>query len=315
MCARLDFSTEKIPVPRSRARILVVDDDPLSLELLQELLSGGRYDVVAAEDGERAWQLISGRGAAFDVVLTDRIMPRMNGIELLRRIKGHPETAVTPVIMVTSAADKRDVIEGIGAGAFYYLTKPIDGEVLQSMVRAALSDHERYRELQRQVRSDAGMLGLMQHAEFTYRTPSQATELGPFLAKACPDPERVVMGLSELLINAVEHGNLEITYAEKSRLNSDRAWRREIRRRLELPELAGRRAVVEFDRLPDAIQITIRDQGPGFDPTPYLQIDPGRVFDSHGRGIAIANLLSFDSLEYSDGGRRVTGRLELSREG
>jgi len=295
----------------SRSRILVVEDDPLGLELMQEYLSQGHYEVVTAEDGEQAWRLLGQPHVRFDVVLTDRIMPRLNGIELLKRIKANPDTAYLPVIMVTSAGDPRDVIEGVSAGAFYYLTKPIDGEVLRSMVRAALSDHERYRELLRQVRSDVGMLRLMRRAEFTFRTPDEATELGPFLAKACPDPERVVMGLSELLINAVEHGNLEITYQEKTRLNSDRAWRDEIRRRLELPGMRDRRAAVRFERGGDGISITIQDEGPGFDPAPFLRIDPSRVFDSHGRGIAIANLLSFDRLEYHDNGRRVVGRLDL----
>lgn len=298
----------------TRSRILVVEDDPLGLELMQEYLSEGHYDVVTADDGEQAWQLLRQPNLRFDVVLTDRIMPRLNGIELLKRIKASPDTAYLPVIMVTSAGDPRDVVEGVSAGAFYYLTKPVDGEVLRSMVRAALSDYERYRELLRQVRSDVGMLRLMRHAEFTFRTPDEATDLGPFLANACPDPERVVMGLSELLVNAVEHGNLQITYQEKTRLNSDRAWRDEIRRRLELPALRERWATVRFERGDGTIDITIQDEGPGFDPTPFLRIDPSRVFDSHGRGIAIANLLSFDRLEYQDGGRRVVGRLDLESD-
>jgi anti-sigma regulatory factor (Ser/Thr protein kinase) len=114
-----------------------------------------------------------------------------------------------------------------------------------------------------------------------------------------------VVGLSELLINAVEHGNLEIGYKEKSELMRAGEWSEEIRRRLANERFATRVAVACFERDNDRVRITISDQGPGFDPSPYLLIDPGRVFDSHGRGIAIANLISFDNLQYRSGGREV----------
>jgi anti-sigma regulatory factor (Ser/Thr protein kinase) len=145
----------------------------------------------------------------------------------------------------------------------------------------------------------------MRTGTFEFRTPEEATDLGGFLAKACPDPERVVIGLSELLINAVEHGNLEISYEEKSDLMRAGRWSEEVRRRLEVERFAGRVATARFERDEGRMRIIICDQGPGFDPSPYLQIDPGRVFDSHGRGIAIANLLSFDEIRYRNGGREV----------
>jgi CheY-like chemotaxis protein len=284
-------------------RVLVVDDDSMTIELITEYLRGPRFEVVAAGDGAAAWSILEREGADLDVVLRDRMMPGIDGLEVLRRVKRHPRLANLPVIMQTALADSEDVVEGIAAGAFYYLTKPFDQDVLVTMVGAAAADHERYRELQREVRTQAGLLGLIRLVELEYRTPKEATDLGTLLAKACPDPERVVLGLSELLVNAVEHGNLGIGYADKSELTRSGTWEEEIARRLALPELAARVATVRLERDPDAVTITIRDQGQGFDPTPYLQIDPDRVFDSHGRGIALANLLSFDALEYRDGGR------------
>ena len=107
-----------------------------------------------------------------------------------------------------------------------------------------------------------------------------------------------MLGLTELLVNAVEHGNLEISYDEKTELTRERALQREISRRLALPAYRDRVAAVRFERSGGRVQVEICDQGPGFDPEPYLTIDPRRVFDSHGRGIAIAKLLSFDRLEY-----------------
>ncbi len=287
--------------------VLVVDDDALSVELVQEYLDPETFRVHVAVDGEEAWRLLEATAPLPDVVLTDRLMPRMNGLELLRRIKADSEMAALPVIMVTSASDRAEIIEGIDAGAYYYLVKPIDREMLCSMVRAAVFDHARVKELQREVRVGAGTLGLLRQGRFDFRTPEHAANLGTLLAKACPEPERVVLGLTELLVNAVEHGNLEISYEEKTCLTRDRALGREIGRRLELPAYRDRAATVTFERCDGGVRVEIVDQGQGFDPEPYLTIDPRRVFDSHGRGIAIARLVSFDRLEYHDGGRRAVG--------
>lgn len=295
----------------TRMRVLIVDDDPLSRELIEEYLEGPNYETSCACDGLEAWEILQEKPNEFDVVLLDRMMPRMDGMALLRRIKKHPKLTHLPVIMETAAADGQDVVEGITAGAYYYLTKPLDHEMLVSMVRAAAWDYERYRELLLEVQKGAGMLNLMRAGVFEFRTPQEATDLGTFLAKAYPDPERVVMGLSELMINAVEHGNLEITYEEKSELNRTHRWESEIKRRLSLPEYADRRARVSFERDSDEIRVSIIDNGPGFDPGPYLQIEPSRVFDSHGRGIAIANLLCFDAMEYCQGGREVVASINL----
>lgn len=290
---------------RPKPRVLVVDDDPLSVELILAHLEGSGFLIETASDGAEGWVRLESRPDDFDVVVLDRIMPRMGGMELLRRIKKHPLLAALPVIMQTSAGELQQVVEGISAGAYYYLTKPFEADMLRSMVRAAVEDYERFRILQRDVRTSAGMLRLMQTGVFEFRTPEEATDLGSFLAKACHDPERVVIGLSELLINAVEHGNLEISYEEKSELMRSGRWAEEVRRRLQDDRLSARVATARLERDRGRMRIVIRDQGRGFDPAPYLQIDPGRVFDSHGRGIAIANLLSFDEIRYRDGGREV----------
>ena len=305
-------ASEGAPAPSNAFQVLAVDDDPASLELIVGLLEGPEFDVVTARDGREAWHTLESQPDRFDVVITDRKMPRMSGLELLARIKRHQTLASVPVIMETAVADRRDIVEGIEAGAYHYLTKPLDGAMLACMVRAAAAEYARIRELRLEVTKDAGVLGRMLSARFEFRTPEEAVDLGAFLAKACPQPERVVVGLGELLMNAVEHGNLAISYDEKTELNHRAFWFEEVHRRLARPEYADRRATALFERLEDRVRFTIRDDGEGFDPTPYLQIDPSRVFDSHGRGIAMANLLSFDHLEYRRGGSEVVATLMLT---
>lgn len=280
-----------------------MEDDPDLLRALEMILETAEMEVVAAGDGAAAWSHLDADPLAFDAVVTDRIMPKMDGMELLQAIKRRREMALLPVIILTVAAEPHQMVEGIDAGAYAYLPKPVDADVLVSMIRSASADWRHVQELNRHIRSDAETLTLATSARFEYRSPDQAMGLGALLAKACPDPDRVVTGLSELLVNAIEHGNLEIGYEEKSRLLQERGWQQEVDRRLELPEYADRIATVEIERTARGLVFRVRDQGSGFEPEPYLEIDPSRVFDAHGRGIAMARLLSFDELRYTDGGR------------
>lgn len=295
-------------------RVLLVEDDPDLRVVLSQILESAEMEVHEAEDGAVALEILDAGPLAFDAVVTDRIMPRVDGMELLYTIKARHELALLPVIILTVAAEPHQMVEGLDAGAYAYLPKPVDAEILVSMIRSAAADWRHVQELNRNIRSDADTLRLTRQARFEYRSPDQAMGLGTLLAKACPEPDRVVMGLSELLVNAIEHGNLEIGYDEKSRLLKEQKWQDEIERRLSLPEYADRIAVVEIERKTDGLIFSIRDQGSGFEPEQYLEIDPKRVFDAHGRGIAMARLLSFDDLRYEDGGRCAVALVKADDE-
>lgn len=289
----------------TRTRVLVVDDDPIAVEIILEYLDGMHVETTTAHDGQAGWEALVASPDGFDVVLLDRMMPRLNGIQLLQRIRADERFEALPVIMQTSAADQREVLEGIQAGAYYYLTKPFRKEMLRSIVRAAVTDYARVKTLREELRKQAGVLTLLRWGRFEFRTLTEAMDLGAFLARAFPDPERVLVGLSELLVNAVEHGNLELSYDDKGRLEELGSWREEIQNRLEDPRFRDRLAVAEIERGPGGVVVTIRDQGQGFDPEPYLRVDPARLFDTHGRGILIAKTMSFDEMEYRDRGREV----------
>ncbi|MBK6659323.1 MAG: ATP-binding protein [Proteobacteria bacterium] len=149
-------------------------------------------------------------------------------------------------------------------------------------------------------------LGALHHAEFRIRTMEEARELGIFIANTCPESQRVVLGLTELLVNAVEHGNLELSYADKSRLMESGSLHDEIAARLADPRFAARVVAVDYLRRDsETVAITIVDEGPGFDWQHYLDFDPERAFHAHGRGIAMANKLCFDELNYRGRGNEV----------
>lgn len=284
--------------------LLIVDDEPLNLEILSEYFDGQGYRLSMAENGEVAWAMLR-QHPDVDLVLLDRMMPGIDGVELLKRIKADPELKPIPVIMQTAASAPEQVREGLLAGALYYLTKPYERDSLLSIVRAALADGNTRRDLQQRLREHTNALRLMESARFSLSTLDEVGCLAVFLAQACPEPEGAVLGLSELLVNAIEHGNLGISYEEKSSLKRSDRWQEEISRRLQLPENAGKRVDVTFERDGSAIRICITDQGEGFDWSRYLDFDPARAFDPNGRGIAMARLGSFQDLQYQGKGNVV----------
>lgn len=146
---------------------------------------------------------------------------------------------------------------------------------------------------------------------FTIRTLDEGRALAKQLAQQCPNPETAFIGLLELLINAVEHGNLGITYAQKSHLQSQDTWEKEMERRLTLAEYAEKRVTLQMWRTKEALCFLICDQGDGFDWRPFLTINPERALHSHGRGIAMARHIGFDTLEYRGSGNEVLATIQL----
>lgn len=293
--------------------LLIVDDEPLNLEILGEYFDGQGYRLSMAEDGEQAWRRLED-GPEVDLMLLDRMMPGIDGIELLHRMKAHARFRTIPVIMQTAASSPEQVREGLLAGALYYLTKPYERDSLLSIVRAALADSGTRHDLQQRLQEHTNALRLMDGAHFSLATLEDVGCLAVFLAQACPQPEGAVLGLSELLVNAVEHGNLGISYAEKSALKRNDRWQDEVQYRQTLPENRDKRVNVAFERTEGCVRIRIQDQGQGFDWHRYLDFDPARAFDPNGRGIAMARLGSFHELRYLGNGNTVQATIREQGE-
>lgn len=294
-----------------RAKILVVDDEPDNRFIIEEYLEDLGHDLIMAGDGVEAWDILQEQANSFDTILLDIMMPRMNGLELLAKIKASEQLRSIPVILQTAKGGSDDIAAGIQAGAFYYLTKPFSNEILLSIVETAIRDSRRYRSLEEEALKGASMFGMMKSGIFQFRSLDEGQIVLHTLAQACPEPSKAILGLSELLINAVEHGNLEIDYQLKSTLLENGTWDDEIKRRLADDKFANRYVEVEYERTSDSLIFTITDQGSGFDWQPFMQIDAARGSDNHGRGIAMANMISFDRIEYHGKGNQVRAVFNL----
>lgn len=295
----------------ANARLLLIDDDPISLAILEEAVRSGGYDAVCVESARAGLELLRADDNNFGALLLDRMMPEMDGLTLLRQIKADARLQDLPVILQTAAADPHEVIEGLEAGAYYYITKPYDTAMLLPVVRAAVNELVERKRLNEELGKISRVLQYMQCGSFRARTLDDARTLAIALAGAFPDSARVVTGLTEILVNAVEHGNAGISYEDKSRLLASGDWQAEVGRRLEAPDNAAKQVEVNLDRRPAALEVTIRDQGAGFDWRKYLQFSPERARDSHGRGIALSRMMSFDFMEYRGCGNEVCVRVNL----
>lgn len=118
------------------ARVLVVDDAPANLALLKQLLTRDGYFVMTAKDGVDALAIVERE--APDIVLTDVVMPRRDGVDLCRAIKANPASRLIPVVLVTSFQGHEDRLRGIEAGADDFLLKPFDPHELRARVRSLL---------------------------------------------------------------------------------------------------------------------------------------------------------------------------------
>ncbi|MEQ9057885.1 MAG: response regulator [Gammaproteobacteria bacterium] len=299
---------------RASNAVLLVEDEPVVAAYIQNVLDDAGYAVQHVATGSAAWAALAATDATPATMLLDRGLPDMEGLDLLRRVKAEPRFRRLPVIIETGDDRHASLQEGIDAGAYFYLTKPFEPDVLSMIVKAAVGQHASYCELQATQAASLQVLELLDSATFHLRTLDEARALASHLAGLFPEPERVASGLLELLVNAIEHGNLGIGYGEKSRLLAGGAWEDEVARRLASPTYADKVVTLTLERSATCLCITIADEGAGFDHAGFLHIDPARAFDLHGRGIALANLMSFDELAYLGCGNRVRACVKFTAD-
>ncbi len=287
--------------------ILVVEDDRLERMFLGQQINELGHAMIEAENGKVALDILNERASNIDIILMDRMMPVLDGLSAVRRIKDSKTLKGIPIIMVTGSTSAKDMQEGIDAGVFYYLGKPVNEDVLKSVLLAASRESAQYRLLGEELQKHNSSFHLIQSCKFHLNTLEQAEIISAFMAHCFPDPERTLPGLAELLINSIEHGTYDIGYEFKSKLLESGTLRAEIQRRSKLPEYADRYVEAIITHKDNGIYAVITDQGKGFNWRKYMNIEPSRSHDNHGRGIAQANALSFDKLTFNETGNQAIG--------
>lgn len=287
------------------SKILIVDDSAVARHAITRILSQDQQlSVSSVVDGQAALEDIS--NGEPDVVITDLVMPKINGLELvaeLRRTYPH-----IPAILVTSEGSEDIAAQALREGASSYVPKETLEQDLLSTVHRILS-------LTKVERTRVALLSKMTTADLTFvldNNPEWISSLIEYLRECmrqmcyiCPaDLIRISVALEEALANALYHGNLEVS--SDVRDQPDNAfYKLAARRRLEEP-YRDRKIRVKVLLNSDSAKFVIRDEGPGFDrqslpdPTDSTNLDK-----LSGRGVML--MMTFlDDVSYNERGNEVT---------
>ncbi|MHA7963416.1 hybrid sensor histidine kinase/response regulator [Paenibacillus sp. CAU 1782] len=297
----------------NRVHILAVDDDPVNLRILSNILASGPYLLTFATSGKEALKLLPTR--QWDLVITDVMMPSMNGYELAREIRERYSISELPILLLTARSQPADVYAGFSAGANDYLTKPVDGLELKYRVWSLTTLK---RSVTERLRMEAAYLQAQIHPHFLFNTLSSILALSDIdsekmrmLAEAFTSYLRIsfhFLNAGELVVLSHE---LELVraylYIEKERfeerLNVNWEIQQEIH--LYLPPLSiqplvenavkhgimslsrGGTITIAIQRQNDEVVIEIRDNGKGMTQDKADKLLK-QAFDRNG-GIGIAN--------------------------
>lgn len=294
-----------------RWNLLVIDNNQEAVDYLENILEDSPYNVHKYQDGEEAFNVLLNEPDKFSAIILGQEILNMHGIYLLHKISSCSSLKIIPVIMEASTGTIEEMEICIRAGVRYYLPKPVDKTQLPAIIETAIRDQERYRTAEQSVWKTRPLSTLI-NATFKLQTLSEAQAITTLLANECPNPRLAAVGISEILINAIEHGNLGITYNEKTKLHEDAQWLAEIERRLTLPQNENKYVTVVFTKTQGHISIRISDEGDGFDWRQFQAIDSSRLFDNHGRGLIMARSLSFESMIYHGNGNDVECMIPLA---
>lgn len=248
-------------------------------------LAAAGYLVRYAIDPQQAVDILCS-GGRFDVVVTSVEHYALLAAALAQC---QPRAALVVNAMSTQALIEAGMLGMCG----YYLAQPWLAESSLAVLASAVASSS--------AESHHGVC----HGEFTFRTPEQAAILADRLVLGCTHRARLVSGLMEFLVNAIEHGNLGFGYHEKGSLKRAGRWEKALSARLKDPGYAERYARVEVRREDGDLVFTVYDNGSGFDWREYVEIDMQRLLAPNGRGIALAHMAGFSDIMFLGNGNRV----------
>ncbi len=282
--------------------ILVVDDSAADRELARHLLERQSWEVLQAEHGQAALERMA--EAEVDLVLTDLVMPEMDGLAFVERATA--DYPLVPVVLMTARGSEEVAVQALEAGASSYVPKKL-------LARDLLEVVERILETSRERRSYKRLLGHLQSASFVLENDlGLIASLVSYLVGMLRDSDLfdesdchgITTALDEALTNAYFHGNLEVS--SEIREHDPRAYRALAEKRRQIAPYRDRRIVVRAGLTKDDVRFLITDEGKGFEvegvPDPTL---PENLIQPSGRGIFLMRTF-LDEVTYNDVGNAVT---------
>ncbi len=292
--------------------ILVVDDSTMDRHLAVGLLRKmSDWTVFEAIDGRDALAKLELHLP--DLVVTDMMMPNMNGLELVSEVK--EQYPLIPIILMTSQGSEEIAVEALQKGAASYVPKRLlASELLEVVDRVLTSSHE--------VRGRSRLMNRMSRYEYLFTLENElelVCAISSFLReeavrlRLCSRSEclRLGVAIEEALLNAYYHGNLEIS--SKLREEDHRLYHEAAEARVRQSPYRDRKIYVSVKITPTQAIYSIRDEGPGFDPASLPDpTDPANLDRPCGRGMLLMRTF-MDNVIYNDRGNEVTLFKETGR--
>lgn len=290
--------------------ILVVDDSQVDRRLMGKFLSKDvDWLIQYAENGEQAMDQI--RDALPDVVVTDLLMPEMDGIELVTAVRDHyPDL---PVILATAHGSEALAVEALDRGAASYVPKSDLADKLIDTVEQVLGMASSGRRCDR-------LSSCLANHQYTFRLDNDPELIAPLVdrvqqaileMKLCNPTQRMHAGIAmeEALLNALYHGNLELSgeHWREHRANLRQGVLSDpVKQRQHEPPYCDRTIDMQIDISPQKARFVIRDQGPGFDIAAVpKRHDPETLQEHGGRGLVLMRNF-MDQLAFNEHGNEVT---------
>jgi len=296
-------------MPDQAATIIIIDDEEVIRFTLQKKLSRLGYKVISLEKAEDALYIIKQGEEEIDLIISDIKLRKMDGIELLRRVKALDDPI--PVMLITGHGNVEDAVTALRFGANDFIRKPFDINDVASSVRSILRrKHERLLE--------ESFARFTEYEKAVFRIPVDTSIMNTISYKLTKNlvpsglcntttAENIALALKEAISNAMYHGNLEIS-SEMREQGGIKAFNEEIEKRKDDERFRGRTVQITYEQSPEYVEYRIEDQGPGFDykslPDPR---DPDNFFKNSGRGLLIIQL-HMDSVEWNGKGNCITLR-------
>jgi len=268
-------------------------------------------EVTTLEEGLNA---LKDKQNKFSTIILDLDLDDESIISFLKSLQRNLEWNYIPTIVMTQDYQDQRIAEHVDAGAFYYLNKASEANLLNAVLNKALKDYTSYIFYLKKA-INQNIADLIKEGSFRFKTFKEAHEVADWLASICMGKARddIVVGFIELLLNAIEHGNLGVSYDEKTELIKSGHYMETLVDRLNLPEYRDKEVEVVFNKSHDELKVTIKDMGEGFDFEKFLVVDKQRLFHSHGKGILMAKNLYFNELIYQAPGNIVNIKVLLNK--
>lgn len=294
--------------------ILVVDDCVHQRRLLEYVLNQAGYEtVVKARDVEEALRILT--TVPIDLVVTDVQMPQVDGMDLLQEIQ--EKFPGLPVVMTTSQGDEQLVLKALELGAATYVPKRLLMKELPERIEGVLSTSRAANLRQRLRRQSDRQLLRFRLTNDLNLVPELVAEINELLnwSNHFPDRDRTRIGVAteEAVLNAMIHGNLEVS----SELKNDpdqQAFPRMIEERRRQSPYRDRKVTVIVKSTSKAFRLVVADEGPGFDPSTLPDpTDPENMSRAFGRGLLLISSF-MDEVRHNARGNRVTMTKLVQRE-